>query len=125
MVNIKLEKTADEYNFDIDFPNGDTHYLIIKGIPQFNSIYIYDMAFRTDPRFETYNSSGYVYKKSTETLLLKSRHKAQNEKVKLVYRETRPAPAPVVETAPAPVVEDTETPAVEAEDTESSEESVE
>ena len=123
--NIKLEKSADEYNFDIDFPNGDTHYIIIKGIPQFNSIYIYDMAFRTDPRFETYNSSGYVYKKSTETLLLKSRHKAQNEKVKLVYRETRPAPAPVVETAPAPVVEDTETPAVEAEDTESSEESVE
>ena len=62
------------------------------------------MAFRTDPRFETYNSSGYVYKKSSETLLLKSRHKSQLEKVRLVYH-AKPAPAPVVE---SPVVENTE-----------------
>ena len=73
--SIKYDGNSDEASFTIDFPEGDTHYVIIKGIPQFNTIYIYDMAFRTDPRFETYNSSGYVYKKSSETLLLKSRHK--------------------------------------------------
>ena len=107
--SIKLEHNSEEYNFTIDFPEGDTHYVIIKGIPQFNSIYIYDMAFRTDPRFETYNSSGYVYKKNTETLLLKSRHKTEFEKVRLVFREPKPAPAPVVvEPAPAPVVESAE-----------------
>ena len=60
------------------------------------------MSFRTDPRFETYNSSGYVYKKSTETLLLKSRHKSQLEKIRLVYRVAKPAAAPVVETTPEP-----------------------
>ena len=100
--SIQLERNSDEYNFTIDFPEGDTHYLIIKGVPTFNSIYIYDMAFRTDPRFETYNSSGYVYKKSSETLLLKSRHKTEFEPVRLVFREPKPAPAPVVEPAPAP-----------------------
>ena len=77
------------------------------------------MAFRTDPRFETYNSSGYVYKKTTETLLLKSRHKTQYEKVRLVYQEakpeekTEPKPEPVVEPEPAavtaPVVEEENT----------------
>ena len=77
------------------------------------------MAFRTDPRFETYNSSGYVYKKTTETLLLKSRHKTEFEKVRLVYREAKPAPAPVVET-PAPAVEETE--AVTESETENTEE---
>ena len=71
------------------------------------------MAFRTDPRFETYNSSGYVYKKSSETLLLKSRHKSQVEKVRLVYLAAKPAPAPVVET---PVVESTENNTVSAEE---------
>ena len=123
--SIKYEGNSDEATFTIDFPEGDTHYVILKGIPQFNTIYIYDMAFRTDPRFETYNSSGYVYKKSSETLLLKSRHKSQLEKVRLVYH-AKPAPAPVVET---PVVENTEpdsesaeqeAPAAES-DTESSE----
>ena len=104
--SIECVRNSQESTFTIDFPEGDTHYVILKGIAQFNSIYIYDMAFRTDPRFETYNSSGYVYKKNSETLLLKSRHKKQLETVKLVYREPEPAPAPVVETpAPAPVSE--------------------
>ncbi len=107
--SIKLNKTKEEYNFTIDFPEGDTHYVILKGIPQFNSIYIYDMAFRTDPRFETYNSSGYVYKKPSETLLLKSRHKTEFEKVRLVFQEAKPAPAPVVEETPAPAIEESET----------------
>ncbi len=75
----------------IDFPINLTHYLITKNIPAFNSIYIYGMAFRTDPRFETYNSSGYVYKSETKSLLLKSRHKAQNENIRLVLSKTKPA----------------------------------
>ena len=111
--SIKYDGNFDEASFTIDFPEGDTHYVILKGIPQFNTIYIYDMAFRTDPRFETYNSSGYVYKKSSETLLLKSRHKSQVEKVRLVYHAAKPAPAPVVET---PVVESTENNTVSAEE---------
>ena len=103
---IALDKDSVQATFTVDFPEGDTHYIIIKGVDPFNSIYIYDMAFRTDPRFETYNSSGYVYKKSTNTLLLKSRHKTEFETVRLVYRQISApvtAPAPVAEPAPAPV----------------------
>ena len=37
------------------------------------------------PRFETYNSSGYVYKFATDTLLLKSRHKSNPETIRLVF----------------------------------------
>jgi len=80
--NITWERTDDHTgSLIIDFPEGLTQYLIIKGIPQFSTIYIYNMAFRTDPRFETYNSSGYVYKQNSQTLLLKSRHKSQLETV--------------------------------------------
>jgi hypothetical protein len=111
--SIKLARSVEEYNFTIDFPEGDTHYVILKGIPVFNLIYIYDMSFRTDPRFETYNSSGYVYKRPSETLLLKSRHKTEYEKVRLVYQEAKPEPAP------APKVEE---PAETAEEGESEEE---
>lgn len=122
--SIKLARSAEEYNFTIDFPEGDTHYVILKGIPVFNLIYIYDMSFRTDPRFETYNSSGYVYKRPSETLLLKSRHKTEFEKVRLVYKESKPAPAPVVEETPAPAAEESEPveePAAEIESTETEE----
>ena len=102
--SIECKRDAGEINFTIDFPEGDTHYVIIKGVPQFSSIYIYDMAFRTDPRFETYNSSGYIFKKSTDTLLLKSRHKKRLETVRLIYN----TPVPAAETAaPAPAATET------------------
>lgn len=69
----------------LDFPQGDSHYVIINGIKPFKSIEIYGLSFRTDYRFETYNSSGYVYDSKTNTLFLKYRHKAGTEIVKL-YR---------------------------------------
>lgn len=71
-------------NIQIDFPQGLTNYIIFKGIPTFHAkIEIQGLLFRTDPRFETYNSSGYVYNTDTGTLLLKSRHKSQKETVRL------------------------------------------
>lgn len=94
--SIAYEKDSDgSITLTIDFPEGYTHYVIVNGLPAFSSIYIYNMAFRTDPRFETYNSSGYVYKNNTQTLLLKSRHKTRYETVRLEYRETaKPAETP-------------------------------
>ena len=60
---------------------------MIIGINPFRRIQIYNMDFRTDPQFEIYNSSGYVYRSSMRGLLLKSRHKSQHEIIKLYYRE--------------------------------------
>ena len=94
----EIKYSVDEesaLNLSITFPLGLTHYVIFKGIPEFSSIYIYNTAFRTDPRFETYNSSGYVYKADSQTLLLKSRHKSQIEDIRMSY-------TPVVKAAPAP-----------------------
>ncbi len=76
-----------ELNLSINFPEGEIHHVIFKGIPKFSSIYIYNMSYRTDPRFETYNSSGYVYKEEGNTLLLKSRHKSQIENVRMTPKK--------------------------------------
>ena len=71
-------------SLNMEFPLETTHYMIIKGVPNFHStIEIQQMMFRTDPRFETYNSSGYVYSESSKTLFLKSRHKSKNELIRL------------------------------------------
>ncbi len=82
-----VNDNAGTVTLTVDFPLSYTHYIIVNGIEPFRSIYIYDMAFRTDPRFETYNSSGYVYQKDTGTLLLKSRHKSQLEDIRLIYTQ--------------------------------------
>lgn len=79
-------ETAGEISINITFPISYTHYVIVNGINAFRQIYIYGMPFRTDPRFETYNSSGYVFQRDNRTLLLKSRHRERNEIVRLIYR---------------------------------------
>lgn len=86
--NINYENdNSGAITLSVDFPLSYTHYIIINGIPLFKSIYIYDMAFRTDPRFETYNSSGYVYQADKQTLLLKSRHRSEIETIRLIYTD--------------------------------------
>ena len=83
---IKYTQSAESgLTLSINFPDTQIHHVIFKGIPKFNTIYIYDMAYRTDPRFETYNSSGYVYKEDGYTLLLKSRQKKDVENVQMTY----------------------------------------
>lgn len=77
-------------SFLTQFPIGATHYMIINNIEPFKSIEIYGMKFRTDPRFETYNSSGYVYNAKSKTLFLKYRQKAEHELVKLFYIDEEP-----------------------------------
>lgn len=73
-------------NIVIDFPLNLTHYVIFSGIPSFdNKIQIQGIMFRTDPRFEAYNSSGYVYQATTQNLLIKSRHKSRFEVIRLYF----------------------------------------
>lgn len=70
----------------MSFPKGEVHYAIISGIFPFSEIEIYGLSFHSDPRFETYNSSGFIYRESKNVLFLKSRHKAENEVVRLTYK---------------------------------------
>ena len=70
----------------IEFPVGQSHYIIVHNIEAFEAIEIYEMFFRTDPRFETYDSSGYVYDATNKNLLLKVKNKTAVETIKLYYK---------------------------------------
>ncbi len=84
------QNPANTANIFIDFPLSLTHYIIFNGIPNFHGkIEIQSQMFRTDPRFETYNSSGYVYQNSSRSLFIKSRHKSKMELIRLFYDSPR------------------------------------
>lgn len=87
-------------SFDMEFPVGLSHYTFISGIAPFRRIQIYNMDFRSDARFETYNSSGYIYRNDLQILLLKSRHREQHEILRLFYGNAPERPA--TEAAPSP-----------------------
>ncbi|WP_255803773.1 hypothetical protein [Treponema denticola] len=90
-----LKNDAKVFGFRISAKAGDTHYMIIRGIRPFYRIQIHEIDFRTDPRFEIYNSSGYVYDERTRTLLLKMKHKKDDEDI-VLFLGRPPEPIPVV-----------------------------
>ena len=93
-----LENTARTLVLRIRFPEGRSHYLTLYGIRPFYRIELHDIPFRSDPRFELYNSSGYQYDASTRILYLKMKHKNEYETVRLSFGTV---PQPVRVTAPS------------------------
>ncbi|WP_304222121.1 hypothetical protein [Gracilinema caldarium] len=83
-----LSATFDGSVLDITVPfyEGETHYMMIKGVKPFRKIQLYSIDFRTDPRFERYDSSGWAYSESEQTLLLKMKHRAQEEHIRIFYQ---------------------------------------
>ena len=111
--NINYTKQSNgDVTITMDFPQGEINHSIFNGIKPFRRIDIYAMPFRTDPKFESYNSSGYVYNAETQTMFFKSLHKAQRETIKLYYSAAPtppPEPQPPQE-PPAPQVDPTPVP---------------
>ena len=108
-----IQNTAKIFAFRVEFKTEDIHYLIVRGIRPFYRIQIHGIDFRSDQRFEIYNSSGYVYDERSGTLLLKLKHKNDFEDIVLFLgRPPAPAPVPVPQST---VSEDGETENAESE----------
>jgi hypothetical protein len=68
-----------------NFPSGETHYMLIRGIRPFTQIQLYNIPFRTDPQFERYDSSGWAYSPSEQTLMVKMKHRLTTEHILRYY----------------------------------------
>jgi hypothetical protein len=69
----------------VSFPSGETHYMIIRGIRPFIQLQLYNIPFRTDPQFERYDSSGWAYSASEQTLVVKMKHRTPVEHIEIFY----------------------------------------
>ena len=122
-----LENTSKTLVLRIRFPEGQSHYLTLHGIRPFYRIEMYGIPFRSDVRFEMYNSSGYTYNAGSKILYLKMRHKSEYETIRLLLgsapQSTPPAqltpPVQPVQPAPATNTNEAASPATvpEASDT--------
>lgn len=83
-----LEVTADASRivFNAEYPVSRSHFIALHGVKPFSKIQIYGIDYRSDPAFEQYDSSGWVYSEAGKVLYLKLKHKAPVEAVKLFYQ---------------------------------------
>ena len=71
--------------FTAAFPAGYTHYMVIYGTKAFSNIKLYGIDYSPDGAFESYDVSGYLYRKASNGLYLKMKHKLDAEKIELDY----------------------------------------
>jgi hypothetical protein len=73
----------DILDISVSFAPGETHYMMIRGVRPFSKIQIYDIDYRTDPEFERYDSSGWIYSAQEQILVLKMKHRAAVEHIRI------------------------------------------
>jgi len=93
----------DVMDITVKFPAQETHYMIIRGMRPFVRLQLYGMDFRSDPQFERYDSSGWVYYSQEQVLVVKMKHRTAEEHIRIIFREAAgtAAPAPQPPAAPA------------------------
>ncbi|MDR3123129.1 MAG: hypothetical protein LBU16_05050 [Treponema sp.] len=84
-VTANFDQENNMLDISAAFPRGETHYMFIRGIRPFTQIRLYNIPFRTDPRFESYDSSGWAYSPSEQTLMVKMKHQLPTEHIQIYY----------------------------------------
>ena len=98
--SVSAANVGVDVDITVSFPENTTHFMMIRGVRPFVKLQIHGIDFRSDSQFERYDSSGWVYYQQDQVLVVKLKHRAPSETVRIVYRVERP---PVV-VVPEPAV---------------------
>jgi hypothetical protein len=96
--SVSAVRENEVLDVSVSFPAGETHYLMIWGIQPFNRMQLHGTDWRSDPRYESYDSSGWVYYSQDRLLAVKLKHRVPAEHIRLYYSQ----PAPVASAGPVP-----------------------
>jgi hypothetical protein len=78
--------TNNMLDISVSFPQDETHYMLIRGIrPGFIRLQLYDRDYRTASDFERWDSSGWSYSTSEQTLLVKMKHRTREEHIQIFW----------------------------------------
>jgi hypothetical protein len=84
-------RITDQYlELNFDFPKGQIHHFVVKGVEPFDRLFLHNIRWKSDPRFQRY-SDGWVYDSVSKTLYMKIKHRKTRETVRVQFAP----PAPV------------------------------
>jgi hypothetical protein len=68
----------------VQFPKGQIHHLVLKGIEPFDRVFLHNIRWKSDPRFQRY-SDGWVYDAVNKTLYVKIKHRVEEEMIRIQF----------------------------------------
>ncbi|MEX2444301.1 MAG: hypothetical protein WD492_11880 [Alkalispirochaeta sp.] len=75
---------GEQFRFTLSYPENRTHYILMQGIPPFQSMQLFGLQWRNDPQFESY-IKGRHYESSSNTLMIKYTDDSTEEEIILNY----------------------------------------
>jgi hypothetical protein len=83
--NVTTSMQNNILDIRVNFPAGETHYMIIRGLRPFTRLQFYDFDWSSTPQYERSDSSGWNYVASEQTLYIKMRHRTAEERIRIFY----------------------------------------
>ncbi len=83
--DITLTRDGNSRIFDISFPRGISHHLVIKGIKPFEKLEMHGIRWNSDKRFQYY-TSGWVYNEKDSTLYMKLNQRKNKEQIIIITK---------------------------------------
>jgi hypothetical protein len=83
--SVSVSSGSAQAVFSVSYPEGRAHYMAVYGTKSFSTIKLYGIDYSPDSAFESYDVSGYLYRKASNGLYLKMKHKQPTEKIELYY----------------------------------------
>jgi len=93
---VNITRTDTAMDISIQFPVGETHYVMLYNVPPFPLLQIYEVNWRRAVDFESYyNSSGWYYFEQDRILVVKINQRSNTENVRIYFTVPRaPEPEP-------------------------------
>jgi hypothetical protein len=93
---VNISRTDTLMDISIRFPVGETHYVMLRNVPPFPLLQIYEVNWRRAVDFESYyNSSGWYYFEDERILVIKINQRSNAENVRIYFTVPRaPEPEP-------------------------------
>lgn len=66
----EIDISPDQWSFTLEYPRNRTHFVLIRGVPRFGTLNLFNLVWRNDPSFELY-IKGRHYDAATQTLMIK------------------------------------------------------
>jgi hypothetical protein len=83
--SLTVEVLGSQTSYIANWPVSLSHYMTVYGVKPFARIQLYGIDYNMDPSFEIYNASGYFYRRASNIIYVKMRHRDRAEKMDLFY----------------------------------------
>ncbi len=82
---VSISATPERMVWTLEFPEQGVHYIAAYGVKPFAKMQLYGLDYPMDPAFENYNASGYLYRRASNVVYFKMRHKSRTEDIRMFY----------------------------------------